>query len=93
MLDMFRTRKVGVTASRKAVSEILSMAVARGRVKSKIIPANDVVILKSMYTPGQPLIYRVAYPLTKEKTWEIADISAKELTPFCSRLPKDIGDF
>ena len=93
MLNIFRTRKVGVTGGKKAVSDILSMAVARGRVDSKLIPASDVVILKSMYMPGQPVVYRVAYPLRKDNTWEIADISAKELTPFCSRLPKDIGDF
>ena len=93
MVDIFRTRRVGRTEERGAISEIFDLAVARGRVSSKIIPAKEVVILKPLYVPGHPIMYRVAYPLNKEHIWEIADVSDKELTPFCSPLPVTIGDF
>ena len=93
ILLKFRTRKVGKASGQKATDEICELAVAKGKVSSPLIPATDVIILRSMYVPGNPVMYRVAYLLKKENTWEIADISAKELPPFCSRLPKDIGDF
>jgi len=93
MLDIFRTRRVGRTKGRKAISEIFELAVARGRVNSRTIPAKDVMILKSLYVPGHPVMYRVAYPLNKEHTWEIADVSENELVPFCGPLPTRKGDF
>lgn len=93
MLDIFRTRRVGRTKGQNAVSEIFELAVARGRVKSRTIPAKDVMILKSLYVPGHPVMYRVAYPLDKDHIWEIADVSEHELIPFCGPLPIDKGDF
>ena len=91
MTNLFKSRKIGRTGQ---VAQIFNLAVGRGYVVSKVIPEKNVMILKSMYIPGYPIMYRVAYPVQhKESVWDIADVSGKELTPLCKPLPTNIGDF
>ena len=93
ILLKFRTRKVGKASGQKATDEICELAVAKGRVSSPLIPATDVIILRSMYVPGNPVMYRVAYLLKKENTWEIADVMESELVPSIRTLSLNTGDF
>ena len=93
ILSNFRTRKVGQASGKKATDEICELAVAKGVVSSPLLPAKDVIILRSMYVPGNPIIYRVAYLLKKENTWEIADVTESELVPSIRTLSLNTGDF
>ncbi len=94
MLTSFRTRKIGQARGSRVTSEICELAVARGRVSSSIIPSTDVLILRSMYVPGHPVMYRVAYLLQKENNkWEIADVTEKDLCPFIRPINLNTGDF
>lgn len=79
---MFYSRRVGKASGKDVTTEIYRLACAKGKVTNKKIPASSVIILRSMYMPGEPIMYRVAYPLSKEAvTWEIADVTEKELVP------------
>ena len=94
MLSSFRTKKIGQASGKRVTSEICELAVAKGKVSSSIIPSTDVIILRSLYVPGNPLMYRVAYPLNKENNqWEIADVSAKDLSPSIRPITLNTGDF
>jgi len=94
MFRSFRTRKVGQATGSRVTSEICELAVAKGKVSSSIIPSTDVIILRSMYVPGQPVMYRVAYLLNKENNvWEIADVTEKELCPSIRPITLNTGDF
>ncbi len=94
MYNMFgKSSRVGRASGEEIASDISKLAIAKGKVRSKCTPAKDVIILRSMYMPGFPILYRVAYPLKKENVWEIADIIESELTPAIKPLAVDTGDF
>jgi hypothetical protein len=94
MFRSFRTRKVGQASGSKVASEVCELAVARGKVSSPILPSTDVLILRSMYVPGNPVMYRVAYLLQKESnTWEIADVTENDLCPSIRPITLNTGDF
>ena len=90
---MKKIKKIGRATGSEVASAIYRLATAKGRVSSKSIPVKDVIILRSMYVPSHPIVYRVAYPLKLKNTWEIADIPEEKLTPSIRRLTLDIGDF
>jgi len=93
VMTLFRTKRIGQASGSKVTSEICELAVAKGKVSSSTIPATDVIILRSMYVPGNPIMYRVAYLLRKENLWEIADVTEKDLSPSIRPLIFNRGDF
>ena len=94
MFRSFRTRKIGQATGSRVTSEICELAEAKGKVSSSILPSTDVLILRSMYVPGQPVMYRVAYPLQKENNkWEIADVTEKDCSPSIRSITLNTGDF
>ncbi len=94
MFRSFRTRTIGQATGSRVTSEICELAVAKGKVSSTIIPSTDVLILRSMYVPGQPIMYRVAYLLHRENNkWEVADVTEKDLCPSIRPITLNTGDF
>jgi hypothetical protein len=94
MFRSFRTRTIGQARGSRVTSEICELAVAKGKVSSSIIPSTDVLILRSMYCPGHPVMYRVAYLVAKENNqWEIADVTEKDLVPSVRPIILNTGDF
>ena len=88
---IFRPKRIGKATGSNVASEIYKLATARGKVTNKKIPAKDVIILRSMYVPGSPITYRVAYTLKLLKnTWEIADVSEDDLIPSTRSLVLDV---
>ena len=94
MFRSFRTRKIGQATGSRVTSEICELAVAKGKLSSSLLPSTDVIILRSMYVPGQPVMYRVAYLLDKEtNAWEIADVAEQDLCPSIRPINLNTGDF
>jgi len=94
MIHSFKTGAVGQAVGTHVTSEICELATAKGKVSSPLIPATDVIILRSMYVPGYPVMYRVAYLLQKETdVWEIADVTEEDLSPSIRSLTLNTGDF
>ena len=94
MLASFKTKRIGQATGSRVTSEICELAVAKGKVSSPLIPSTDVIILRSMYVPGYPVMYRVAYLLQKEiNQWEVADVTEKDLCPSIRPLTLNTGDF
>jgi len=88
-----KPKKIGKATGSNVASEIYKLATARGKNTNKNIPAKDVIILRSMYVPGSPITYRVAYPLKLLKnTWEIADVSEEDLVPSTRSLVLNVDD-
>jgi len=94
MFGSFRTKKIGEVVGSRATSEICEIAVAKGKISSSILSSTDVLILRSMYVPGQPVMYRVAYLVQKETNkWEIADVTEQDLCPSIRPITLNTGDF
>ena len=94
MLRSFRTRKIGQAKGSRVTSEICELAVAKGKLSSSLLPSTDVIILRTVYVPGQPVMYRVAYLLDKETdSWEIADVTEQDLCPSIRPINLNTGDF
>jgi len=92
----FVTRTVGQAAGSKVSSEICELAVAKATVTNSSIPSSNVLILRSMYVPGQPVMYRVAYPVSTNKEnrkWEVADVTENDLSPSIRLIDLNTGDF
>ena len=92
MSKSYRPKRIGKATGSQVPAEIYKLATAKGRVNNKYIPAKDVIILRSVYIPGQPITYRIAYPLKLKDTWEIADVSDRDLTPSVRSLVLNLED-